>query len=184
MEFADFRPIEPITRDHDRKAFTSGVKNLDNYLHDRAISDTEKNLSRVYVLTLKEKPKTIVGYYSLASLQIPTERLPEALSKKLNYKIVGTTLLGKLAVGEDWQREKCKLRLGEHLLLHAMLSTWIAAQSVASWALVVDVLAGEKGDPTDFYLKKGFVAFKDNAARLFLPMATIEEVLRKAELIG
>ncbi|MCC7532243.1 MAG: N-acetyltransferase [Candidatus Melainabacteria bacterium] len=183
MEFADLRPIEPITRDHDRKTFISGVKKLDNYLQDRAIGDTEKNLSRVFVLTLKEKPNTIVGYYSLASLQIPTENLPEQLSKKLNYKIVGTTLLGKLTVGEDWQREKCKLRLGEYLLLHAMLSTWTAAQSVASWALVVDVLAGERGDPTGFYVKKGFIAFQDNASRLFLPMATIEAVLRKAELI-
>ena len=183
MKFADLRPIEPLSREHDRKAFKSGVEKLDNYLHDRAVGDNEKNLSRVFVLTLKEKPNTIVGYYSLSALQIPVDRLPEKLRKKVSYKMLGTTLLGKLAVAEAWQRDKCKLRLGEHLLLHAMLTSWTAAQSVASWALVVDVLAGEKGDPTGFYAKKGFIAFEDNPSRLFLPIATIEEALQKAKLI-
>ena len=183
MKFSDMRPIEPLAGEHERKAFCSGVRNLDNYLRDRALSDTQRNLSRVFVLTLLSEPNTIVGYYALSSLMIPVEVLPESLSKKLNYKAIGATLLGKLAIAEDWQRGKCDLRLGEYLLLHAMLSTWRAAQSVASWALLVDVLTGEKGDPTAFYIEKGFIPFRDNANRLFLPMPTIEEALQKAGLI-
>ncbi len=182
MEYSDLRPIEPITRRHNRNDFRSGVTRLDNYFRDRAILDTEKNLSCVFVLTLQPEPEKIVGYYSLSSLTIPIEGLPDD-SKKLKYKQIGTTLLGKLAVGEAWQREKCNLRLGEHLLLHAMLSAWQASQSVASWALIVDVFIGEKGDPTGFYTRMGFVPFRDNPDRLFLPMATIKEALVKAELI-
>ena len=167
MQLSDLRPIEPITREHNRKGFSSGTRSLDNYLWDRAVGDTEKNLSRVFVLTLRDAPSAIVGYYSLSSLQVPTEGLPAELTKKFGYKIVPTTLLGKLAVGEDWQRDKRALRLGEYLLIHAMQSTWIAAQSVASWAMVVDVLVGEKGDPTVFFTKKVSSLFRTNRTSYF-----------------
>jgi len=177
VDFTDLRGIELLHRGHDRKAFRCGVENLDNYLRDRAISDTEKNLSRVFVLTLKVQPNTIVGYYYLSSLVVPLEGLPVAISKKLNYRVIGTTLLGKLAVAEDWQRGRCRLQIGEHLLLHAMLSAWKASRSVASWALVVDSLVSENIDPTGFYAKHGFVRLQDSPGKLFLPMSTIEDTL-------
>ena len=182
--FSDLNPIQPITREHDRKYFVSGVTKLDNYLRDRAIGDTEKNISRVFVLTLKEKPEIIIGYYSLSSLLVPVDGLPEAIRKELpNYRAIGTTLMGKLAIAENWQRDKCGLRLGEHLLLDAMHSTWSASQQVASFALIVDVLVGEKGDPTGFYTKNGFIPFQDNPVRLFLPMTTIAHTLRANGII-
>lgn len=183
MDFADLRAIELLNRSHDRKAFSCGVDKLDNYLRDRAVSDTERNLSRVFVLTLKAAPNTIVGYYSLSSLVVPVGGLPAAISKKLNYKVIGTTLLGKLAVAEDWQRQRCRLRIGEHLLLHSMLSAWKASQTVSSWALVVDVLISENSDPTSFYSKHGFREFQDSPGKMFLPMATIENTLRRTGVI-
>jgi hypothetical protein len=183
MDFADLRGIELLNRGHDLQAFHCGVENLDNYLRDRAVSDSEKNLSRIFVLTLKASPNTIVGYYSLSSLVVPIEGLPAAISKKLSYRVIGTTLLGKLAVAEDWQRDRCRLRVGEHLLLHAMLSAWKASQSVASWALVVDVLISENSNPTGFYAKHGFLRFHDSPGKMFLPMATIENTLRTAGVI-
>ncbi len=185
MDFLDLNLIELITRSHDRKSFVSGVKKLDNYLHDRAVGDTEKNISRTFVLTLREMPERIIGYYSLSSLLIPMDGLPESILVKLpNYKAIGTTLMGKLAIDENWQRGKCELRLGEHLLIDAMRTAWLASQKVASYALVVDVLTGEKGDPTDFYTKNNFIPFRDNPARFFLPMKTIEQTLRRNGIIG
>lgn len=185
VEFSDLNPIQPITRNHDRKSFTSGVSKLDNYLRDRAIGDTEKNVSRVFVLTFKEKPETIIGYYSLSSLLVPVDGLPEAIRKTLpNYKAIGATLMGKLAVAENWQRDKCGLRLGEYLLIDAMYLVWLASHQVASYALVVDLLVGEKGDPTDFYTRYNFTPFQDNPARLFLPLTTIEQTLRASGIIA
>ncbi len=183
-DFSDLNPIEPLTAKHDRKSFASGVSKLDNYLRDRAIGDVERNVSRIFVLTLKEKPETIVGYYSLSSLLVPVDGLPAAVRKALpNYKAIGTTLMGKLAIAQKWQQDKCGLRLGEYLLLDAMRSAWLASQHVASFALVVDVLVGEKGDPTGFYTKNGFIPFQDNPTRLFLPMMTIEQTLRATGIV-
>jgi hypothetical protein len=181
IDFLDLNQVKLITREHDRKSFTCGVIKLDNYLHDRSLVDAEKNVSRVFVLTLRKSPETIVGYYTLSSLSIPAQGLPPDVQKALpNYKIIGTTLLGRLAVAQNWQTGKCKLRLGEYLLMDAMHSAWLAAQRVASFALIVDVLVDEKGDPTNFYTKNGFKSFRDNPSRLFLPMMTIEGSLRKS----
>jgi hypothetical protein len=137
------------------------------------------------VLTLKNKPETIVGYYSLSFLLVPIDGIHETIRKKLpNYKALGATLMGKLAIAEDFQREKCNLRLGEHLLMDASYRAWLASQQVASYALVVDVLIGEKGDPTSFYTKQGFMPVQSGKDRLFLPMATIEQFLRTSGLIS
>lgn len=185
MDFSDLNAAEPITKDHDRESFTSGVSKLDNFLRDCAIRDAEKNVSRTFVLTLKKHPKKVIGYYSLSSLLVPAHELPAILTKKLpNYKSIGTTLLGKLAVAELWQRDKCALRIGEHLLVDAMAKAWVASQHVASYALVVDILVGEKGDPTGFYAKNQFMPFQDDPMRWFLPMATIEQTLRTSGIIA
>lgn len=185
LSFPDLNPIEALTRNHDRRSFISGVSKLDNYLRDRAIGDIEKNVSRVFVLALKDKPGTIVGYYSLSSLLVPIDGIPEAIRKKLpKYDALGTTLMGKLAIAEDFQRNKCDLRLGEHLLIDAMYRAWFASRQVASYALVVDVLIGEKGDPTRFYTKNGFITYESKKDRLYLPMATIEQTLRTNGIIN
>jgi hypothetical protein len=185
LSFTDLNPIEALTRNHDRGSFISGVSKLDNYLRDRSIGDIETNISRVFVLPLKEKPETIVGYYSLSALLVPMEGIPEGIRKKLpKYEAIGTTLMGKLAIAENFQRGKCDLRLGEHLLLDAMYRSWLASQQVASYALVVDVLSGEKGDPTRFYTKNGFITYESKKDRLFLPMATIEQTLRHNRIIS
>jgi len=142
-------------------------------------------VSRVFVLTLKEKPQTIAGYYSLSSLLVPAIGLPEPIRKKLpNYQAIGATLLGKLAISEDFQRGKSHLRLGEYLLVDAMRVSWLVSRQVASYALVVDVLVGEKGDPTSFYTKNNFIPFGDTKDRLFLPMKTIEQTLRAFGIIS
>jgi len=185
LSFTELNPTEALTRNHDRGSFISGVGKLDNYLRDRSVGDIEKNVSRIFVLTLKDKPEAIVGYYSLSSLLVPTDGIPEAIRKKLpNYDALGTTLMGKLAIAENFQRDKCNLRLGEHLLIDAMYRAWLASQQVASYALIVDVLIGEKGDPTSFYTKNGFMAYESKKNRLFLPMATIEQSLRMNGLIS
>ena len=185
LSFTDLNPIVPLTRNHDRAAFISGVSKLDNYLRDRSIGDIERNVSRVFVLTLEKEPETIIGYYSLSALLVPMDGIPEKIRKKLpKYEALGTTLMGKLAIAEGFQHDKCDLRLGEHLLTDAMYRSWFASQQVASYALVVDLLIGEKGDPTRFYTKNGFLTYEGKKDRLFLPMATIEQTLRITGIIS
>lgn len=177
------KPTEPLDPDkHDRASFTCGVAALDRYLWQQARKEAQQNISQTFVLTSKEEPQKILGYYSLSSNRIRIDDLPMELTKKLpRYDDIGVTLMGRFAVIDSLQRGD--LRLGEHLLTDAKLKAWCASQVVASFAMIVDVLVAEKGDPTGFYLKYDFVAFSDKVNSLYLPMITIEKTLRAGGVI-
>jgi hypothetical protein len=57
-------------RRHDRQAFTSGVRELDEYLQRFAIQQSKKGITVVRVLDDTNSPKTILGYYSLSAAQV------------------------------------------------------------------------------------------------------------------
>lgn len=129
-----------------------------------------------------DDPKVIIGYYALSSCQIDTKDVPAEMLKKLpKPTTVGATLLGKMAVGEAFQRGD--LKLGRYLLVAAMHQAWIASQSVSSYAMAADIRDGEKGDPSEFYVKHGFMTLTENPNRLFLPMATIEAFLKTSNIV-
>ena len=182
LERSALNSIVPLDRTHNRAAFCCGVKHLNNYLKDAAVQDQENKFSRVFVLTLVEDPKFILGYYALSSCQIETKNLPADLLKKLPKRsTVGATLLGKMAIAESVQRND--LKLGRYLLVDAFRQAWIASQSVSSYAMVADIRPGEKGDPSEFYEKHGFLTLTTERKRLFLPMTTIETFLKASEII-
>ncbi|MBS1991394.1 MAG: hypothetical protein JSS83_12810 [Cyanobacteria bacterium SZAS LIN-3] len=107
------------------------------------------------------------------------------MKKKLpRYNYIGVTLLGRLAVAKEFSHAKSPgLRAGELLLSDAKLRSYIASKTVASYAVIVDILIGEKGDPTNFYKRYDFVEFPSNPRKLYLPMATVEKTVNKAGLI-
>lgn len=179
------RPIPLDIKVHDRDSFCSGVSELDQFLKLRARKEAEQNLNKTFVLCPKENPSEIAGYYTLSNKQINTSDLPDAVTKKLpRYKSIGATLLGRLAVTEKFQSANCPgQHIGAMLLNDAKLRAWNASKSVGSFALIVDVLVGEKGDPTNFYTKYDFVQFPEDRRRLYLPMCSIEKALRASGLI-
>lgn len=179
-------PVVLDTSIHDRTKFCSGVSELDDFLKTKARKEADSNLNKTFVLTLEENPSEIVGYYTLSGKQINISDLPTQITKKLpKYNSIGATLLGRFAVDEKYQSSTCPgQKIGSLLLNDAKLRAWNASKSVGSFALVVDVLVGEKGDPTGFYLKYDFIQFQDDQSKLFLPMSTIEKTLQSAGLIS
>jgi predicted N-acetyltransferase YhbS len=176
-------PLEPLDpARHNRHSFTSGVKRLDDFLQKQARKESP-DLSLTFVLTCEEEVGEIMGYYSISATLLRADDLPPKLLKKIgHYGAVPATLLGRLAVAEKYQGNK-HLRIGEKLLIDAMLKAYRASRSVASFGMIVDVLVGEKGDPTGFYEKFGFLKCTETAAKMYLPMKTIENILKAVELI-
>ena len=59
---------------------------------------------------------------------------------------------------------------GKYLLVDALKRIVLLSRQIGSAAVVVDV----KNDAAmKFYLRNGFLPFRENSARLFLPMKTI-----------
>lgn len=157
---------EPLATHHDRASFQCGVPELDSYLQTQASQDVRRKVAAVYVLVDRSAPAAIVGYYTLSSFAVETSDMPEEIQKKLpRYPLTPATLVGRLA------RDLRFPGIGGHLLVDALRRVLLHAGQVASAAVVVDV---KNEAARKFYLKYGFLAFRQNSERLFLPMKAIQ----------
>jgi len=156
---------EPLGGGHDRSSFRCGVAELDDYLVRQASQDVRRRVAAVFVLVAEERPKRILGYYTLSSFAVGTTGLPEDEIRKLpRYPTTPATLIGRLArdVGEPG--------VGVFLLADALKRILASSREVASALVVVEA---KDLSAVAFYQKFGFVAFRDCPKKLFLPMRTI-----------
>ena len=111
----------------------------------------------------------IAGYYTLAATAIQLTDLPDVIIRKLpKYPLIPATLLGRLAIDKNYQNQG----LGTFLLFDALQRS--KNNEVASMAVVVDA----KNDQAKaFYEYHQFIPFSSQPLKLYLPMATILEML-------
>lgn len=148
---------------HDRQSFTSGVAELDEYLHRFAVQQSKKGISVVRVLIDTDMPKTILGYYSLSAAQIDAVQMDERTQQKLPRYPVPCFRLGRLAVHSAHHGHG----LGKLLMGCAVERCLEAKKHVAAYALVVDA-KGE--DDKSFYKHYGFIPCRENPMTLYLSL--------------
>ena len=161
--------IEPLDVAHDRGGFRCGVEALDRYIAKQAGQDIRRRISRVFVATLPDSPRAVIGYYSLSTLSIELSQLPEKLARKLPKHPVPAALIGRLAVRETAQG----YGIGSMLLVDAIKRTLSVSEQIAIYAMVVDAINDEA---TASYEQFGFARLSDDSARLYLPLRSIEDV--------
>ena len=88
---------EPLNARHDRSGFRCGVPELDDYLVRQASQDVRRRVAAVFVMVAEERPKRILGYYTLSSFAVRTTGLPEDEMRKLPLAIVSTHLRSRQA---------------------------------------------------------------------------------------
>jgi predicted GNAT family N-acyltransferase len=161
--------IEPLGSHHDREAFCCGQASLDRYLQTTATQDKKRNIAIPYVIYDRER-QTIIGYYTLSTSGINLQDLPPSMVKKLpKYPIVGVTLIGRLAVAQDYKG----YGWGKLLILDALHRSLSVSQTMASFAVVVDAI---DDDAVKFYQRFDFQSFPDHPNKLFRTMANIAQV--------
>ena len=156
--------IEKLSSHHNRRDFDCGVEELNSYLQRYSGQHERKGMGRTYVATEKNDDR-IRGYYTIASSAIAFDIVPENLPRHP----VPVALIGRLAVDKTARRQ----RLGETLLIHALVSAHSAAKIVGIFAVVVDAL---DDSARNFYLKYGFNELIDDRLHLYLPMKTIAKL--------
>jgi hypothetical protein len=161
--------IQPLGSHHDRAAFSCGEASLDDFLKTKARKEHDLNLSVPFVASPRDAPTIVAGYYTLSSLSIEMTGIPSEMRKKFpKYPLAPATLLGRLARSTDFGA----VRLGEWLLLDALCRASLAAETIGSYAVVVDPL---NDAAAAFYAKYGFLRF-GGGPRRYLPMTTIEKL--------
>ena len=128
--------------------------------------DTKKGYSKTFVATSGVGSKEILGYYCASASSIEFQNIPQNLSKKLPKYPAPSMLIGRLAVDKGMQGKK----LGETLLMHALNKAVRVTSEMAIFAVRVDALDEEA---KKFYLRYGFIPFKDKEFSLLLPIKTI-----------
>ena len=160
------RLTENLNSNHRKKEFSCGKDMLDDYLHKQANQDIKRKLSACFVLNDQEID-LLKGYYTLANNSLSQNLIPFEFRKKLpnSYKSIPTTLLGRLAVDNRFQ----KRGVGKLLLIDALRRSYEISKSISSFAVVVDPI---DKDAELFYDKYGFVKLPDSG-KMFLSMNTI-----------
>ena len=165
--------IEPLGVKHDRAAFSCGNKELDSYLQKQAGQDLKKRAAVPFVITPDHR--TIAGFYTLSQYAVDLGNIPEEVAKRVpKYPMVSATLLGRLAVSNDFRGQG----LGERLLMDALNRALNSSKQIASAAVVVDA---KDEQAITFYTKYGFIELPRVSERLFLPMGTIEQLFERGE---
>lgn len=161
--------IEPFNKTHDRTVFSCGKPSLDDFIHRRVSQYENRRLGKTFVVVSRGQVR-VIGYYTLAASAITFEHVPTAVSRKLPKHPIPVILLARLAVDQSAQGQ----RLGEELLLDALQRSFDLSEQLGVHAIEVDAL---DDSAAAFYVKYGFQPLLDNPKHLFLPMATVQELL-------
>lgn len=158
--------ITALDSTHDRAGFHCGFEALDRYLQKQARQDMKRRISRVYIAAGVHNPCVIIGYYTLSTLSIALDQLPDHLVRKLPKHPVPAALIGRLAVHKASQGQG----VGKILLADAVKRTLAVSDQIAIYAMVVDAV---DDDALKFYEQFGFVRLGHDRYRLFLPLKSI-----------
>jgi len=161
---------EPLAEHHDRKAFDCNVPELNDYLRKRASQDMRRRVAAVFATVPEDEPKRIAGYYSLSSAAIALDELPDDVVKKLpRYPAVPAVLIGRLARDANFPG------VGKLLLLDALARSLRHTDEVAAAVVLVDA---KNDEARKFYLRYGFTEIAGMPERMFLPISTVEKLLK------
>ena len=155
---------------HNKKEFSCGKLQLDNYIHFQATQDVKKMLAACFVLVNNQN--TVLGYYTLSNSGIPKDTIPFEFQKRIpnSYTNLPATLLGRLAIDKSISGKG----MGELLLLDALKRCYYVSKSeIGSMAVIIDPI---DDNAILFYKKYGFILLPDSG-KMFIAMKTITQLI-------
>lgn len=158
--------IEPLAKEHDRAAFSSGAQQIDDWFHRQAGQATRRGVATVHVL-VNQATNAVIGFYTLSNFTVVATDLPMAIGKVLPARIpLPAHLIGQLAVDA---REQGK-GYGAALLFDALRRAYRMTVDSASLAVVVHALDARAAT---WYTRYGFIPFPVYPLHLFIPMKDV-----------
>ena len=160
--------VVPLDPGADRSGFECGVEPLDRYFKTQVGQDIKRRLTVCF--TALDGNARVAGYYTLASASILLTDLPNNLAKKLpRYPYLPAVRMGRLAVDQGFKG----MGLGAALLADALRRA--ASADIAAYAFVVDA---KDESAAAFYAHHGFCAAVENPLFLYLPLATVKDLVK------
>lgn len=152
-----------LNSSHKKNSFVCEEPFLENYLRKQAGQNVKRQVAACFVL--EGVVGAIKGYYTLSADSVDRSLIPEHLQKKLPYKNLPVSLLGRLARDSNYKGQG----IGELLLADALRRAYQASATIAAWAVVTDPINDKA---RSFYESFGFISLE--SGRMFIPMETIK----------
>jgi len=156
-----------LNTSHKKSNFICEEPSLENYLKKQASQDVKRQVAACFVY--EGDGGVVKGYYTLSADSIDRTLLPEELQKKMPYKNLPVTLLGRLARSTEFKGQG----FGELLLADVLKRAYQAASTVGSCAVVTDPIHPKAAA---FYKNYGFISLE--SGRMFITMETIKAALK------
>jgi ribosomal protein S18 acetylase RimI-like enzyme len=176
--------IEPLdTKKHDRAAFSSGVEQVDNFLHKRAGKLVKGETARVFVaIDTDHPPEVIRGFYSINAHSVHCGELPNRYRRyaQPDGSIPGA-FIGMIGVDQSAQRQG----IGGILLTDALKRAFLVSQQIGTAVVMLDIL--DCGNPEvverrqRLYEGYGFESLDSDPLRMFMPMGTVAQLCAPGE---
>jgi len=154
---------QALTAQHEVAAFSCGHPALDRWLQTRALSNQQKGFTAVVVVHVQRR---VIGFYGLSPTAVLPAQLPRSIRTGQPPDPVPCLLLGQLATDSRWAGQG----VGTGLVKHALQRSVAAARLIGGRALVVHAV---DDSAAAFWMRRGFIASRDDPLVLFRSMADI-----------
>jgi GNAT superfamily N-acetyltransferase len=159
------------------EAFECGDDPLNNYLKRHAWANQQKSsIGVTYVAIDEGAPRTVLGYFTLATASVPRDAFPRKYVRGLPPYDLPLILLARLAVDRRFSGKG----LGHALISQAFKIALRVADDVGCRCIITDAYR----ERTDWYARYGFIPLEGAAEtgpqRMFLDIRTLRLALKQA----
>ncbi len=152
--------IVPFAKTYDRKEFSCGEGDLDDWLQRYASQSEKSGNTRTFFAVDEAR---IVGYYSQRTYQIDADDVAKTLGIGHRAYPMPAILIARLAVDSRSQGRG----VGSRLLLEVLHRLAVLSLEIGFEVVVVHALSH---DASVFYRRAGFVAAQDQPLCLYMPV--------------
>jgi GNAT superfamily N-acetyltransferase len=162
--------------EHDEAGhFDCGDDRLNNYLKRHAWQNQQKSsIGVTYVAIDEAAPRSVVGYFTLATASVPREAFPNKYVRGLPPYELPLILVARLAVDRRFSGKG----LGHALISEAFKIALRVADDVGCRCIITDAYR----DAIGWYARYGFVTLEGAAAsgpqRMYLDIRTVRMALK------
>jgi GNAT superfamily N-acetyltransferase len=157
--------------------FDCGDEPLNTYLHRHAWTNQRKiSIGVTYVAVDDSAPRSVLGYFTLATSSVPRDRLPKKYIRGLPPYDLPLILLARLAVDKRFSGRG----LGHALISEALKITLHVAEEVGCRCVLTDAYR----DKAAWYARYGFLPLEGDAGgerqKMFLDVRTIRAAVESS----
>jgi hypothetical protein len=158
--------------------FRCGKHSLDDFFARHALVNDRRGVGCTYVLRRDEEAPAdlprVLGYYTLSMGVLESAQITQVLKERLPKYPIPVGFVGRLA--SDERTRGRGLRVGETLLMDAIVRVMAAAETIGCVGVALDALDEEA---ERFYMKYEFATVETSRwpHKMFLPLATAKALV-------